>query len=138
MLLGTDEHTAVTASIRASKTGRRFPEIGVGLCGASGYRLWLMPAVNELQMIKGDKRIVRKPFTWKDGAWMNFRLQLRKVDGKNHLEGKVWERGTPEPAEWMITLDDAEAPPKGRPTVWGIPYSGTSIHFDDLAISTAK
>jgi hypothetical protein len=69
---------------------------------------------------------------------MNFRLQLRQVNGKPHLEGKVWERGTQEPGEWMITFDDDAAAPKGRPTVWGIPYSGTPIQFDDLAISTAK
>jgi hypothetical protein len=138
ILLGTDQHTSVAASIRASKTGRRFPEIGVGLCGAGGYRLWIMPAINELQIKKGDDKKLAKPYQWKDGSWTNFRLQLRKQDGKIHVEGKVWERGTPEPKEWMITLDDAEAAPKGRPTVWGIPYSGTPIHFDDLAISTAK
>lgn len=138
ILVGADEHTSVAAAIRAKRTGRRFPEFGVGLGGASGYRLWLMPAVNELQILKGDHVQVARPFKWKDGSWMNFRLQLRKVADKNHLEGKVWERGTAEPAEWMISFDETEKFPKGRPTIWGIPYSGTPIAFDDVVISTAK
>src|SRR5881394_43234 len=134
-MLGSDEHTTISASIRASSTGKRFPEFGIALSGAGGYKLWLMPAINELQIMKGDDVKVAKPLTWKSGSWLNLKLHRRTDGQKNILEGKVWDKSSPEPADWMITLEDSEKPPKGRPSVWGVPYSGTPIDFDDLSIS---
>jgi hypothetical protein len=136
-MLGADETSSIQASIRATNTGKRFPEFGVGLCGAAGYRLWVMPATSELQILKGDNVRAAKPFEWKSGTWLTLRLQLTRQNNKASLQGKIWPRGGPEPKEWTISFEDPETekPPKGRASVWGIPYSGTPIDFDDLSIS---
>jgi hypothetical protein len=76
------------------------------------------------------------PFTWESGTWLQLKLQIRKVkDGEWMVEGRAWKQGTPEPKEWLITLKADEAPPEGRPAVWGNPFSGTAIQFDDLVLA---
>jgi len=139
-MLGADETNSITASIRATNTGKRFPEFGVGLAGAAGYRLWLQPATSELQILKGDNVKATKPCEWKSNTWLNLRLQLTKQNNKTTLQGKIWPRGTDEPKDWTITFDDADTakPTKGRASVWGIPYSGTPIDFDDISIDVVK
>ena len=136
-MLGADETNSIQCSIRAGNTGKRFPEFGVGLAGAAGYRLWLQPAVGEVQILKGDNVKIAKPYEWKSATWLTLRLQLSKQNNKTILQGKIWPRGSTEPKDWTISFGDSETerPPKGRASVWGIPYSGTPIDFDNLAIS---
>ena len=55
-------------------------------------------------------------------------------DGEWVAEGKVWKQGTPEPKDWMITEKSNEEPTSGRPAIWGNPFSGTPIQFDDLKL----
>jgi hypothetical protein len=131
---GTGQATC-GARIRSLQTGRRFPEFGVGLGGASGYRLWLMPAVGELQLIKGDEVKACIPYKWTSGTWTAFRLQMRKLaDGKWRVEGKAWEHGKAEPANWMITMDETAQLLSGRASIWGIPYSEKPIQFDEITV----
>ena len=40
-----------------------------------------------------------------------------------------------ESAECMITADEKEAPGSGRASVFGSPFSGTPIRFDDFVVS---
>ena len=51
------------------------------------------------------------------------------------VEGKAWSGEAPEPAKWAITFDEKEEPPSGRAGLWGSPYSGTPIRFDDLIVT---
>jgi len=136
-MLGSDETNSIQCSIRATNTGKRFPEFGVGLCGAAGYRLWLQPAIGEVQLLKGDNVKIAKPCDWKPAQWLTLKLQLTRQNNKTTLQGKVWPRGTAEPKDWTLTFEDPESdkPPKGRPSAWGIPYSGVPIDFDDLSIA---
>jgi hypothetical protein len=129
---------SVSARIYGTPTAKRMPEFGVGLGDSNGYKLWLMPITNELEIIKGEDVKATVPFTWKPGSWTDFRLQVRKAgEGKFSVEGKAWEHGTAEPKEWMIAFAETEAPPAGRASVWGTPYSSTPIRFDDLVVSKA-
>ena len=59
-------------------------------------------------------------------------------DGNWKVEGKAWEQAAKEPSAWMINLDDKEAPTPGRASIWGMPYSGTPIWFDDLVVTPVK
>jgi len=133
-MLGADETNSIQCSIRATNTGKRFPEFGIALNGAGGYRLWLQPSINEIQITKNDQVKTSKPYTWKSGSWLNLKLQSRRLGDKTLLEGKAWDKNSAEPPQWMITFEDPEKPPKGRPSIWGVPYSGTPIDFDDLQI----
>jgi hypothetical protein len=138
-LAGPEGATTAAARIRAASAGRRFPELGIGLGGPAGYKLWLMPAVKELQLIRGDDVVARIPYTWTSESWTVFRLQVRKIaDGKWRLEGKAWQESQKEPADWMISFDDSAPPPAGRASMWGTPYSGKPIAFDDLVAQKEK
>ncbi len=127
---------AVQARIFATSTGKRNPEFGVGLGDANGYKLWMMPATGQLQIIKGEEVKITVPELWKTGSWTTMRLAARSGgDGKTVVEGKAWTAGEPEPKDWQISFTDDEEAPKGRASVWGVPYSSTPLRFDDLVVT---
>ena len=127
---------AVSARIRSESKGRRAPAFGVSLNGVGGYRLQFSGNKRALEIFKADESKANAPFTWESGSWLQLKLQVRKVkDGEWMVEGKAWKHGTTEPKEWTITLKADEAPPEGRPAVWGNPFAGTPIQFDDLMLA---
>ena len=125
----------VSARINSAAKGRRFPTFGVGLNGIAGYRLQLSPAKKLLELYKGDAQKASAPFDWNSGHWLNLRLQIRATNsGEWKVEGKVWNSDNPEPSNWMVTFDEKETPVSGRPSVFGSPFAGTPIQFDDLHV----
>lgn len=129
---------AVSARINGTSKGRRYPTFGVGLNGVAGHRLQVSPAKKLLELYKDQELKAGVPFDWKSGQWTHLRLQVRKVkEGEWKVEGKVWLQGSAEPSDWMIAADMKEGPTAGRASVFGSPFSGTPIQFDDLVITTA-
>jgi len=47
------------------------------------------------------------------------------------------ESGT-EPVQWIISVVVKEAPATGKASVFGSPFSGTPIQFDDFVVSAVK
>jgi hypothetical protein len=136
-LFGPDDQLLVNVSARihATSTGKRSPEFGVGLADTNGYRAWVMPATNELQILKGEEVKAHVPYTWKSGSWTTVSLQLRKTAEGYFVEAKCWESGQDEPKGWMVTFAEMDETPKGRPSAWGTPYSSMPIQFDDLKVT---
>ena len=133
----TNAGVRVSARIYGTGKGRRYPSFGVGLNGPSGYRLKVSPAKDALEIYKGDDSVAAVPFAWKSGSWTMFKLQVRAVSGQLwKVEGKAWPQTEPEPADWTISLDEKTVPHPGRASLWGAPYSGTPIRFDDLLLTT--
>lgn len=129
------DENAAQARFFGTGQGRRFPVFGLSVNGVGGYRLQVSPAKKAIEILKGDQVATSAPFTWESASWTQLRVQLRKAgDGVWKIEGKAWKEGTPEPAEWTITLEEKETPVAGRPAVWGKPFSGTPIRFDDLRV----
>ena len=130
---------SVFARIYGSVKGRRFPTFGVGLDGVAGYKLQAAPAKKAIELLKDQKVLASVPYDWKSAEWLNFRLQVRKTgDSAWKIEGKVWSHGSTEPSAWMITADEKEEPLAGRPSIFGSPFSGTPIWYDDLLVEKAK
>jgi hypothetical protein len=128
----------VTARIRATGKGRRFPTFSVGLNGVGGYKLQVAPAKKLLELVKGEEVVANAPFTWESGSWTLLRLQSRQVkEGAFKVEGKAWKHGEAEPKAWLISHDETVAVPAGRSSVWGMPFAGTPIQFDDLKVERA-
>jgi hypothetical protein len=126
---------AVRARIRSESTKRLAPRFGVGLSGASGYRLLVSPGQNALQLLKDQQVVASAPFEWKSDTWTLLHLQVRKVADDNWIiEGRAWMDGTTEPKDWPILFEASEAPPAGKASIWGAPYSGKPILFDDLSV----
>jgi hypothetical protein len=131
------ENTEVTARILATKKGRKFPAFAVSLNGVGGYRLKVAPAKGAVEIVKADATQKSIPFDWKSGEWTTLKLRGVKAAGGFKIEGKVWQ-GDTEPKDWMLTMDVATPPPPGKAGVWGMPFSGTPIRFDDLVVTEAE
>lgn len=129
---------AVTARIHGAGKGRRFPTFDVGLNGVGGFKLRVSPAKKLLELLKGEEVVANAPFTWESGSWTMLRLQCRKVkDGEFKVEGKAWKQGDAEPKDWQVSRAETAEAPAGRPSVWGMPFAGTPVRFDDLQVTRA-
>lgn len=128
----------LSARIFGTRSGRRFPAFGISLGGAGGYRLVLSAGKKALEIFKGDEAKTSVPIEWTAGSWTALRLQLRKTAGGAVVEGKAWAAEGSEPAGWQIKFETSDPPPQGRAGIWGSPYSGTPIRFDDLHITPAS
>jgi hypothetical protein len=126
------------AKFFGTKTGRKFPAFGVSLGGVGGYRLMMSGGKKSLEIFKADEVVKSVPFEWTSGEWTLLRLQVRKAGAGWIVEGKAWSATGSEPKDWQISLEVKEAPPAGRAGLWGSPYSGTPIRFDDLVIEPAS
>ncbi|MCY2950863.1 MAG: hypothetical protein NTU53_02675 [Planctomycetota bacterium] len=142
ILLGQESSTpsSISARIFASNTGKRSPEFGVGLAGPAGYKLSLMPAVNQLQLLKNEDVLTSVPYTWPPSTWTSFHLQLTKLPtGKLQLQATAHPSDKPAPAQWMLShTDPDEDPPKGRASLFATPYSETPTRFDDITVAPAR
>jgi hypothetical protein len=126
---------AVRARVYSESSRRLAPRFGVGLDGVTGYRLLVTPGQNRLQLLKDQEAVASAPLEWKSGTWTWLHLQIREVSaGKWIIEGRAWPNGIPEPNEWSISFEASEAPPAGKASIWGAPYSGKPILFDDLSV----
>ncbi len=130
---------SATAKFFGTKTGRKFPAFGLSLNGAGGYRLQVSAAKKQLEIFKGDEARLGVAFEWPDATWVSLRIQARKTPaGAWVIEGKAWPASGVEPEKWSIALEEKDAPAAGRPGIWGSPFSGTPIRFDDIIISAMR
>jgi hypothetical protein len=130
------EGVEVTARILSTKSGRKFPTFAVGLNGVGGYKVRVAPAKNALELVKGDDVKASVPFKWTSGQWTVFRLSVRKSGAGVRILAKAWQ-GADEPKEAQLQHDESEKLPPGKAGVWGMPFAGTPIRFDDLRIVSA-
>jgi len=130
---------SVGARIQSSGKGRRFPTFGVGLNGVGGYKLQVTPAKKMIELYKGDDLLTNAPLNWESGSWFDVRLQARKMkEGEIRIEGKCWKHGEPEPKDWAITRTETAEVSPGRPSLWGMPFAGTPIRYDDLVVTRVE
>ena len=141
VLFGPTEASGLAASVRvhSTKKGRREPAFALGLNGNAGYKLQISAAKKLVELYKGDDVMASAPFTLESDSWTMLKLQVRKVkDGEFAIEGKAWKQGTSEPEKWTVTHTEKSEPAAGRASIWGNPFAGTPIDFDDLVVSTVK
>jgi len=131
-------NVAAGARIFGTGKGRRFPTFGVGLNGVGGLRLQVSPGKKLIELYKGEDVIASAPYTWESGAWTMLRLQLVKTDAGLKAQGKAWKQGAKEPEAWLIDQAITGEVPPGRPSIWGNPYSGTPVRYDDLSVSAVN
>ena len=126
---------SIEARVFGSKTGRSFPRFGIGVHGQSGYRLIVFAAKKELQLMKGEEVIKAVPFQWTPDAWVKLKLEVKKIaDDKWNISAKAWAADAAEPKDAAITHEDATLKGQGKCSIWGTPFSGTPILFDDVKI----
>jgi hypothetical protein len=125
----------ISARMFGTKKGRRFPVFGVALNGVNGYRLQVAPAKRAIELLKGSTVVAKVPFRWGGGEWLRLALRVEQTgDAEWTISGRVWADGKKAPAKPTITHKEAKAPRNGKPSIWGSPYSGTPIRYDDIVV----
>jgi predicted secreted protein len=135
---GTGESDNIVTSARFFGTGkgRRFPTFGIGVGGISGWKLQVAPGKKALELIRDTELKATLTFDWKSAEWTHLKLQIRKVkDAEWIIEGKAWQGGA-EPKDWTISASEKSEVPSGNCSVFGSPFAGTPIWFDDLRVES--
>ncbi len=138
---GKSSQAAMTAEarFRAGKKRRTAPRFGVGVYGVSGYRLRVVPGKKHVELVhREDQVLATQPYTWKADKWCHVRLAVidDETSGKRQIKGWVWTEGEEAPDDPIITFETDDKSGRGKPSVWGTPYAGKPIYFDDLTVTT--
>jgi len=125
----------ISARMFGTKKGRRYPVFGIALNGVNGYRLQVAPAKRAIELLKGSAVVAKVPFRWGGGEWLRLALRVEQTGTAEWtITGKVWPDGKKAPAKPTITHKEAKEPRNGKPSIWGSPYSGTPIRYDDIVV----
>ncbi|NBQ22765.1 MAG: sugar phosphate isomerase/epimerase [Verrucomicrobia bacterium] len=125
----------IRARIRSEKKGRLYPSFGVGLYGLGGYSLKVSPAKKALELYRGRSILTEVPFDWRSAGWVNLRLAVTQdAPSAWMIVGKAWMEGSDEPQDWQIRQASSQAPTQGKASLWGQPFSGRPIEYDDLVL----
>ena len=128
---------SLTFSFLATKQGRRYPALAAGLGGVRSYRFRFNAATKEILLFRQEDEIGKVAFQWESGVWWRVRFQaIPSGEQETRIRLKFWKRGEEEPAEWLVDMVDQNAFAGGKCALWGYPYAGTPVHFDDLKIES--
>jgi outer membrane protein assembly factor BamB len=97
----------VEADVRAATRRRQLGDVGIT---AQRYSLVLYGNSQRLKLEPWEPETTRSvtvPFAWKPDTWYHLKLRVEnRPDGGVRAQGKAWETGQPEPAQWMIDKTD--------------------------------
>ena len=125
----------ISARMFGTKKGRRYPVFGLALNGVSGFRLQVVPAKRSVELLKGKDIVAKTDFRWNGDSWLRLSLDVQQTgDAEWTISGRVWEDGKKAPAKPTITHKETKEPRNGKPSIWGSPYSGTPIRYDDIVV----
>lgn len=129
----------ISARIRSEQRGRLTPSFGIGLYGLGGYVLNASASRKTLELFRGREVIRKTSFAWTPATWTNMKLAVSSTsDTSWRVRGKAWSEQAQEPAHWQIEHESSQAPTQGRASIWGQPYSGKPIQYDDITIDRPK
>jgi outer membrane protein assembly factor BamB len=105
----------------------------------------------QLRLVTWDAipRLIKEvPFPWLPNHWYTMRFEVtpaRDATGTvAHVRGKVWPKGTPEPAAWSIELTDPCPNLEGSPGLYAFSQGitakspGTEVFFDNLSVTATQ
>ena len=129
----TGSGVRVDASFRSRSRGRLHPSYGLGVHGLGGWRLMMSGSRGQLELRREGRTLVAAPHRFPSGRWTRLALEARPLDrGRWRVRGKAWDPDEPEPGDWTLEHITTIEASRGRPSLWGLPFSGHPIHFDDL------
>ena len=92
LLLGPSLKAAasIAARVKADKSRRAFPRVGLGLHGISGLKLRLVPAQKKIELLAGEEELASAALEWTENGWTRLELMIIETAGKWTAEGRVW------------------------------------------------
>ena len=132
------EAAVVSAKIKAGKSRRAHPRMGVGLYGVSGVKCRLVPARKTLELVNGEEEVVGEVAfaEWKEDVWWQFELRVSAAGDGWVAEARVWPAGGDRPAAPQLSKPLADGPGTGRASVLGTPFANKPVYFDDVVVGT--
>jgi hypothetical protein len=74
----------------------------------------------------------------RSGVWYRFRISVAESDASTEIQAKVWEDGTPEPADWQVDCYDS-SPDRRRHGTFGVWSMEPGGHYwDRLTVSVLE
>ena len=73
-------------------------------------------------------------FNWKPNTWYTMKLTTSVEGNTATVRGKIWERGTDEPADWTITATDTSANQSGSPGLYGN-AKDAELYLDNISVT---
>jgi outer membrane protein assembly factor BamB len=136
----------IEADVMATvKPGTKVGEFGIN---AQGYTLAVLGTNRRLQVhtwaaqatpdpsSRGAKRI--ENFDIKPDTWYRMKLSVANQGDKAVARGKIWPRGEKEPADWMLTFEDATPNRTGAPGFFGNARDPASPFYIDNVVVKAN
>jgi outer membrane protein assembly factor BamB len=131
----------IQADVMGTKKGDDLPDFGVV---ANRYTLLLQGQRSSLRLVTWDAipRIDKTiAYPLKPGTWYTMKLTVEVKGDKAIARGKMWERGTPEPKQWTIEIEDPIANKEGSPAIYaystgiGDKEPGNEIFFANVSVT---
>jgi outer membrane protein assembly factor BamB len=126
----------VEADLKGTTRNQKLPAMGLI---NQRYTLDMIGSTQELQIRSWtsqlDLRFAKTiPFAWKPDVWYTMKFRGENRDGKAILRGKVWPKGTPEPAEWTIEAADETPNVAGSPGLFGN-ATDSEVFIDNVKVT---
>jgi hypothetical protein len=136
----------IQADVMGTKKDEDLSDIGVV---ANRYNLMLDGNKQRLRIVSWETtpqaRLDRTiPWPWKPGEWYTLKLTVDARGEKGHIRGKAWPRGTPEPKEWTIEVEDPVPNHDGCPALYGYSIgiienkTGSDLYYDNVSVTANK
>ncbi len=122
----------VQVDLMGTKPKRNLPDMGLI---ANRYTLEMQGNHQRLQVLswRSDLRMAKwVDLKWEANIWYTMKMTVELVNDKAIVKGKVWQKDTPEPDEWTITIEDPLPNREGSPGIYG--YSPAEIYYDNLRV----
>ena len=122
----------VQVDLMGTKPKRNLPDMGLI---ANRYTLEMQGNHQRLQVLswRSDLRMAKSiEFKWEPNVWYTMKMTVELINDKALVKGKVWQKDTPEPDGWTITVEDPLPNREGSPGIYG--YSPAEIYYDNLKV----
>lgn len=131
---GSELHDyTVQVDLRSDLDRRRLADAGLI---AQRYSLILFGTKQSLELQSWQpetERTIAVPFAARPDTWYRMKLRTTNLeDGSVRVQGKLWERDQPEPAEWAVDVVDRRGETRGSPGLYADAHA--LVTFDNLTV----
>jgi len=124
----------IQADVKGARSNDKMPDIGLT---GQGYCLDMQGESQRLQIrtwVPQERMAKTLDFAWKEDQWYTMKFRVAVEDGKAVLRAKVWEKGTEEPADWLLEATDDVPVTSGSPGLYGN-AKDAEIYLDNITVS---
>jgi len=127
----------IEADVSAIDKSRKMGDTGLI---AQGYTMILLGNHQRVELESWsyeESARFKANFAWKPETWYHMKFESQNLDGgKVRVRGKVWLRGDPEPAAWLVERIDPMGTTQGAAGIYGNALQ--EVFFDNIKVTPNK